>query len=99
MSELSAKVPDTPGARRAANEQAVKLAVAGRWQEAAALNRELIARFGDDATAFSWIEDGRLPIPTIVTFRCTIEQVNEATALLEGGEIVGQAVMVIEPLR
>ena len=46
-----------------------------------------------------WIEDGRLPIPVIVTFRCTIEQVNEATAMLEAGEIVGQAVMVIEPLR
>ena len=45
------------------------------------------------------IEDGRLPIPVIVTFRCTIEQVNEATAMLEAGEIVGQAVMVIEPLR
>ena len=46
-----------------------------------------------------WVEDGRLPIPTVVTFRCTIEQVNEATAMLEAGEIVGQAVMVIEPLR
>lgn len=45
------------------------------------------------------IEDGRLPIPSIVTFRCTIEQVNEATAMLEAGEVVGQAVMVIEPLR
>ena len=53
MSELSAKVPDTPGARRSANEQAVKLAVAGRWQEAAALNRELIARFGDDAEVYN----------------------------------------------
>ena len=53
----------------------------------------------DVPTLLDWIEDGRLPIPTIVTFRCTIEQVNEATALLEGGEIVGQAVMVIEPLR
>ncbi len=46
-----------------------------------------------------WIEDGRLPLPAIVTFRCTIEQVNEATAMLENGEIAGQAVMVIEPLR
>ena len=53
MSELSAKVPDTPGARQSANEQAVKLAVAGRWQEAAALNRELIARFGDDAEVYN----------------------------------------------
>lgn len=53
MSELSAQVPERPGARRAANEQAVKLAVAGRWQEAAALNRELIARFGDDAEVYN----------------------------------------------
>lgn len=53
MSELSAQVPDRPGARRAANEQAVKLAVAGRWREAAALNRELIARFGDDAEVYN----------------------------------------------
>ena len=53
MSELSARLPDTPGARRAANEQAVQLAVAGRWQEAAALNRELIARFGDDAEVYN----------------------------------------------
>lgn len=53
MSELSARLPETPGARRAANEQAVQLAVAGRWQEAAALNRELIARFGDDAEVYN----------------------------------------------
>ena len=53
----------------------------------------------DVPTLLGWIEDGRLPIPTIVTFRCTIEQVNEATQLLESGEIVGQAVMVVEPLR
>ncbi len=46
-------MPERPGARRAANEQAVKLAVAGRWQEAAALNRELIARFGDDAEVYN----------------------------------------------
>lgn len=53
MSELSAQLPETPGARRAGNEQAVKLAVAGRWQEAAAVNRELIARFGDDAEVYN----------------------------------------------
>lgn len=40
-------------ARRMANEQAVKMAVAGRWQEAAAVNRELIARFGDDAEVYN----------------------------------------------
>jgi len=53
----------------------------------------------DVPVLLEWIEDGRLPIPTIVTFRCTIEQVNEATALLEAGDVVGQAVMVVEPLR
>ena len=53
----------------------------------------------DVPVLLQWIEDGRLPIPTIVTFRCTIEQVNEATALLEAGDVVGQAVMVVEPLR
>ncbi len=53
MSELSARLPDTPQARRAANEQAVKLAVAGRWQEAAALNHDLIARFGHDAEVYN----------------------------------------------
>ena len=40
-------------ARQSANEQAVKLAVAGRWREAAAVNRELIARFGDDAEVYN----------------------------------------------
>lgn len=53
----------------------------------------------DVARLIQWVEDGRLPIPTIVTFRCTIEQVNEATQMLESGDIVGQAVMVVEPLR
>tara|TARA_Y100000590_G_scaffold397280_1_gene478712 strand:+ start:80 stop:970 length:891 start_codon:yes stop_codon:yes gene_type:complete len=53
VNELSANFPDTPQARRVVNEQAVKLAVAGRWQEAAALNRELIARFGDDAEVYN----------------------------------------------
>ena len=40
-------------ARQSANEQAVQLAVAGRWREAAAVNRELIARFGDDAEVYN----------------------------------------------
>ncbi|MBH77423.1 MAG: hypothetical protein CL897_04245 [Dehalococcoidia bacterium] len=46
-----------------------------------------------------WLGDGRLPLSDIVTFRCTIEQVNEATQMLESGDVVGQAVMVVEPLR
>ncbi len=53
----------------------------------------------DIPVLLQWVEDGRLPIPAIVTFRCTIEQVNEAAAMLENDEIVGQAVMVVEPLR
>ncbi len=53
----------------------------------------------DVAALLEWLESGRLPLPTIVTYRCTIEQVNEATQLLESGEIAGQAVMVVEPLR
>ncbi len=53
MSDRSAQAPNTPGTRRAANEQAVKLAVAGRWREAAALNRLLIERFGDDAEVYN----------------------------------------------
>ncbi len=53
----------------------------------------------DAATLLAWLEDGRLPLQTIVAYRCTIEQVNEVTQMLENGEIAGQAVMVIEPLR
>ena len=53
----------------------------------------------DVAALLEWLEGGRVSLPTIVTYRCTIEQVNEATQLLENGEITGQAVMVVEPLR
>ena len=53
MNERSAPAPDPPGARRAAHEQAVKLAVAGRWREAAALNRQLLERFGDDTEVYN----------------------------------------------
>ncbi len=53
----------------------------------------------DAATLLAWLDDGRLPLQTIVAYRCTIEQVNEVTQMLESGEIAGQAVMVIEPLR
>ncbi len=56
MSE-SPTPPRPPGdgaqARRAAGERAVKLAVAGRWREAADLNRELLARFGEDAEVYN----------------------------------------------
>ena len=53
----------------------------------------------DVPVLLQWVADGRFPIATIVGFRCTIEQVNEAAAMLENGEVVGQAVMVVEPLR
>lgn len=53
----------------------------------------------DAATLLAWAADGRLPLETIVAYRCTIEQVNEVGQMLESGEIAGHAVMVIEPLR
>lgn len=53
----------------------------------------------DAATLLAWVAEGRLPLETIVAYRCTIEQVNEVAQMLESGEIAGQAVMVIEPLR
>ena len=53
----------------------------------------------DAATLLAWAANGRLPLETIVAYRCTIEQVNEVAQMLESGEIAGQAVMVIEPLR
>ena len=53
----------------------------------------------DAATLLAWVAEGRLPLETIIAYRCTIEQVNEVAQMLESGEIAGQAVMVIEPLR
>ena len=40
-------------ARRSATEEAVKLAVGGRWQEAANANREILQRFGDDSEVYN----------------------------------------------
>ena len=45
------------------------------------------------------MDAGKLDLSAIVSDRFTIEQVNEATQLLENGEIAGQTVMVVEPLR
>ena len=53
----------------------------------------------DTKTLLGWIEAGEPDLSVIVSKRFTIEEVNEATQLLENGEITGQAVMVIEPLR
>lgn len=40
-------------ARKQAAEQSIKLAIAGRWKEAAALNREIIQRIGPDVEAYN----------------------------------------------
>ncbi|GAB4338056.1 MAG: hypothetical protein Kow0010_26300 [Dehalococcoidia bacterium] len=40
-------------ARKQAAEQSIKLAIAGRWKEAAALNREIIERIGPDVEAYN----------------------------------------------
>ena len=40
-------------ARKQAAEQSIKLAIAGRWKEAAALNREIIDRIGPDVEAYN----------------------------------------------
>lgn len=77
MSELSARLPDTPGARRAANEQAVQLAVAGRWREAAALNRELIARFGDDVEVYNRLGKAFTELGRIADARLVYEKALE----------------------
>ena len=89
----SAVVVASPGTEERQEELAAIVAASGYTLPATPNPDE------DVAMLLEWLEDGRLPIPTIVTFRCTIEQVNEATQLLESGEIVGQAVMVVEPLR
>ncbi len=44
---------DDAVARRSASEEAVNLAVGGRWQEAASANRELLRRFGADAEVYN----------------------------------------------
>ncbi len=77
MSELSARLPDKPGARRAANEQAVQLAVAGRWREAAALNRELIARFGDDVEVYNRLGKAFTELGRIADARLVYEKALE----------------------
>lgn len=40
-------------ARKQAAEQSIKLAIAGRWKEAAALNREIIERIGPEVEAYN----------------------------------------------
>ena len=53
----------------------------------------------DTAALLAWLDAGKLDVSVIVSNRFTIEQVNEATQLLENGEIAGQTVMVVEPMR
>ena len=40
-----------------------------------------------------WQQDGLLDLDTLVTERYPIEQINEATAALEAGQIRGRAIL------
>jgi Zn-dependent alcohol dehydrogenase len=40
-----------------------------------------------------WLREGRLPLQELVTRRYRLEQINEACAALEGGEIAGRAII------
>ncbi len=50
-------------------------------------------------TLISWLAAGKLNLSAIVTNRYTIEAVNEAVRDLENGDVVGQAIIVMEPLE
>ena len=52
----------------------MKLAVAGRWREAAALNRELIARFGDDAEVYNRLGKAFTELGRIADARAVYEK-------------------------
>lgn len=41
-----------------------------------------------------WFDDGKLDLNVMVTARYSIDQINEATAALEDGQIAGRAIMV-----
>jgi Zn-dependent alcohol dehydrogenase len=106
------RTKDRPGARPlAVGGVAVLAGLPGTESEADALDR--IAAAGgyqriDPASvnaaalvahAREWAGSGALPLGSIVTARYTIEAVNEAVRDLENGDIVGQGILVIEPLR
>lgn len=50
-------------------------------------------------TLISWLAAGKLSLSAIATNRYTIEAVNEAVRDLENGDVVGQAIIVMEPLE
>ena len=50
-------------------------------------------------TLISWLAAGKLNLSAIVTNRYTIEAVNEAVRDLENGDVLGQAIIVMEPLE
>ena len=55
---------------------------------------------GEDLPAlFALIAEGRFDPGALVTMRWTIEAVNEAISQLENGDVVGQSIMVVEPLK
>jgi Zn-dependent alcohol dehydrogenase len=47
----------------------------------------------DFPTFLKWHQDGNLDLEAIVTKRYTLDQINEATAALEKGEIAGRAII------
>ncbi len=50
----------------------------------------------DFATFIDWFEKGELDLDALVTERYSIDQINEATAALEAGEISGRAILEFE---
>lgn len=55
--------------RRQLSEQAVKLAVSNRWDEAAAANREILKVFGDDADAWNRLGKALSEVGTVADAR------------------------------
>jgi Zn-dependent alcohol dehydrogenase len=43
-----------------------------------------------------WFKDGKLPLDLLVTQRFTLDQVNEACALLRAGEVAGRSILVFD---
>jgi Zn-dependent alcohol dehydrogenase len=43
-----------------------------------------------------WFKDGKLPLDLLVTQRFTLDQVNEACALLQAGQVAGRSILVFD---
>jgi S-(hydroxymethyl)glutathione dehydrogenase/alcohol dehydrogenase len=43
-----------------------------------------------------WFQEGKLPLDKMITRRYTLEQINEACAALQHGEIAGRAIVLFE---